>query len=389
MKLTAFEARRVLTSLLFWLVVAALLISVGSQFMETEAITPPQPDQVDYGTKVVNDLIVIYPNLISDLIASIENNYFIAYPFGFYRLVDLPPESLAILKDLLSQVTGLPYETLKSVSQAELKELLGRQELPEGASFDIFRKKVAGIIGPGSLVKDNQTYGRVPLSYQEALAEYNAIAGNGFTMAYARMYCDYAGIFLMLLAWFIPLQQWYRDRTGGLHQTIYVRLVSSTRLVLSRLAAATGLLMLAAMGLFGWFLGRFISHHGLANIDLVRPFGLIIVWLLPIVIVSSAASSLITILSDKPLAAPAGLISWYLLMLSGSSNIQGNYGWRLVPRHNSLFNEAYYVSHFNQLLLNRLAWLFIGLIITAGAIYLYNRKRTGYHATANKLHLES
>lgn len=116
------------------------------------------------------------------------------------------------------------------------------------------------------------------------------------------------------------------------------------------------------------------------QIAFLTPFVWIFLWLFPILLFTRATSSLITLVTDSPLAVPIGVLLWYMWTLGGSMRVvSGDYGWHFIPRHNSPANEAYFAMHKSQLLLNRGFWLLLSLLVAGFAIYLLHRKRKGYY----------
>jgi hypothetical protein len=60
--------KRVIRSLLFWLVFAIFVISVRLQIEEDLSLQKPQPGQTDYGTKTVVEPAVVYQQIIEDFV---------------------------------------------------------------------------------------------------------------------------------------------------------------------------------------------------------------------------------------------------------------------------------------------------------------------------------
>lgn len=123
MRLLRFEMKRVIRSLLFWLVFAIFVISVRLQIEENLSLQKPQPGQTDYGTKTIVEPAVVYPQIMEDLLQSTSDNHFTAYPFGFYRAKTLDAQKLRILDNLILQQTGLDPDALLQKTDAERRQV--------------------------------------------------------------------------------------------------------------------------------------------------------------------------------------------------------------------------------------------------------------------------
>lgn len=226
MRLLRFEMKRVIRSLLYWLVFAIFVISVRLQIEEDLSLQKPQPGQTDYGTKTVVEPAVVYPQIMEDLLLSASDNHFTAYPFGFYRAKTLDAQKLRILGNLILQQTGLDPDALLQKSDAERRQVW-EDTRPDEAQLNTFLQQINSVIGMGSIYENKELFAQVGLTYEEANTEYEQIRQDGFSLAPARYFCDYAGIFLALLGWFVPLGVWYRDKNPAIRDTLHVRQVST------------------------------------------------------------------------------------------------------------------------------------------------------------------
>lgn len=93
--------------------------------------------------------------------------------------------------------------------------------------MNTFLQQINSVIGMGSIYENKELFAQVGLTYEEANTEYEQIRQDGFSLAPARYFCDYAGIFLALLGWFVPLGVWYRDKNPAIRDTLHVRQVST------------------------------------------------------------------------------------------------------------------------------------------------------------------
>lgn len=119
MRLLRFEMKRVIRSLLYWLVFTIFVISVRLQIEEDLSLQKPQPGQTDYGTKTVVEPAVVYPQIMEDLLLSASDNHFTAYPFGFYRAKTLDAQKLRILGNLiLRKPVWIPMRCFRKAMQS-------------------------------------------------------------------------------------------------------------------------------------------------------------------------------------------------------------------------------------------------------------------------------
>lgn len=377
MTLTWLELKRLAHSIVFWLILVVLVFSVMSQYKEATLPEKPVPGLGSYGTKNVTDLEFIYPQMLADLVQSIDSNHFVAYPFGFHRTINLTPEKLTLLKELIHQSTSVAFnDLLEQLVQNKPTNL----SVPTEESFRLFQTKVTRVVGRGSIYADDSFFSRAPMSYDDAVTEYNQMVEEGYSLSFARLFNDYAGIFISLIGWFIPIGLWYSDRKPAIKQTIYVKRISSAKLYTARLAASIIPLLVVLVLTFSLTLGKLISNFGLSQVQVWQPILLILVWQLPILFIGTSISSLITIMTDSPIAAPLAVVTWFLTNLSSTKLI--HYGWQLVPRHNVLGDVAYFNHHLNQLLLNRALWLMVAILISWLSIRLLQQKREGRFAQA-------
>ena len=77
-------------------------------------------------------------------------------------------------------------------------------------------------------------------------------------------------------------------------------------------------------------------------------------WLLPTVMVVTAVGLFVTELTESALAVLIQGIWWFASLQLGVSEMGGGqYGWNLVPRHNTEMNYTGFINGFQQLLMNR------------------------------------
>ncbi|RBP57543.1 hypothetical protein DES36_1289 [Alkalibaculum bacchi] len=374
MKLSVFELKRLFKSLIFCITVVILILSISMQIGENYKIEPPQPGNESYGYKIVDDLELIYPNLLVDLYQSVENNSFTTYPYGFYKNKILDSKELDLMKEFISELAGTEYHEI-------LTE--GINNIPTKDSLENSLEKINSLLEGGSDYAPDAylfKFGNIGMDYNEALEEYNLMKTNGLDVAFTRYFSDYAGIFISLITWFLPLSVWLKDGKSGIINTIFVKSTGTIKLFLSRICAITVSILLVLILFYSYYEFKIVGTYGIENTNILKAYGLLIIWLIPNVLFCVSMSSLITIVTNNVITAIVGPLGTFITLLMSPKGIYGNYGWQLVLRHNTIGNEQYFLDHFNQLLLNRSVWLLIGVFICVLSIIALNKKREGYYA---------
>lgn len=158
-------------------------------------------------------------------------------------------------------------------------------------------------------------------------------------------------------------------------------MTSTWRLVGSRYLASLVTLLMPIF-LMGIVLTIQIAlHYQGYQIDYLAFFKMTGLWLLPTVMFSSAVGFLSDALFGNFLGFVVQIGWWLSTMMIGARQVAGNYGWLLIPRHNSLHNVAYYEAHLPELLFNRLIYAALAIGFICLAVVLLNLQRGGkFHA---------
>lgn len=380
MRLFVQEIKRVFKSLIFLGLVVALILAITAQIdTESYEFKEPDPNQEYQGHYLTSDLHYIYPNLMMDLKASVEANSFSTYPYGFFREKNLEQDELNAIEDIMSDLSGIPFEEI-SVSS--------NMDIPEKEKLEKQLDKVDAIIGGGSFyAKDKYMghFGNRGMTYEEAVADYQLMQERGYDVAFARYFSDYAGIFTLLLSWFMGLYFWNKDRKEGVANIFYVKPVSSHRLILARVLAMSLALMVVVLAIFSYYEAQLLMIHGFGLLNPVKAYSLVVLWILPILLFVVSLSSLLTIASNSILLGFLGPIFSMIYLMSSSTNIFYNVGYGLLLRYNSVGNEAYFLSKVNTFLMGRAIWMVIAIFIGIFTSLLYERRRRGHHAFKNYL----
>ncbi|NMD37803.1 MAG: ABC transporter permease [Christensenellaceae bacterium] len=380
MRLFFQELKRISKSLIFFGLVIAFVLALTSQLgFDSHEFKEPDPHQEYHGHYLTDDLSYIYPNLMSDLQSSVDSNHFATYPYGFYREKNLEQDEIDVIKEIMVDLTGLPYEEINVNSLTNI---------PDREKLETQLDKIDAIIGGGSFyAKDEYQvhFGNKGMTYEDALADYKLIQENGYDVAFARYFCDYAGIFALLLSWFIGLYVWNKDRKEGIAHTIFVKQVSSQKLILTRIIAMSLALLFIVLVVFTYYEIKLLMMYGLALLNPLKAYILVIMWVFPIILFVVSLSSFLTIATNSILLGFLGPIFSMVYLMSSSANIFYNVGYGLLLRYNTVGNEAYFLSKLNTFLASRAIWLAISIFLIIITTFVYERRRRGFHAFKNKI----
>ncbi|MGN0402764.1 MAG: hypothetical protein ACI4HQ_10990, partial [Acetatifactor sp.] len=258
------EIKKVICSLTFLLFVVVMTGDYITQMlpMLEEPLSKPEPGQEYYGSVEVEDADVLMPAATESLLEEYLTGYYKAYPFMFYKEVHLKEADTEKVAEIICQLTGLSKEILDGFTEYQPggyiktmdengnitgqynEAILPDYEFNKSISYDTFRQlmeQVDEIIGGGSNYAAKNlvhNFSVVPMTYEAAVAEYEAItAGNHVGESYTRLFCDYMGIFLAVIAIFVAAFYWNMDRRAKVQEIVYSRRMGTGRLVLLRICA--------------------------------------------------------------------------------------------------------------------------------------------------------
>lgn len=418
------ECKKVLLSIPFLILIVTLIIFAYTQEVFprfNNTIEKPIPNEQNYGTQSKEIPEQIMPSAVTSLYGEFCANEYTTYPIGFYKKVKLNEKKQYEIAEILSFITGVSIDELKNNAKIsgddngknsfQIGEDSGLKQydngnftvtMPENTAenssstalttvidnltYDQFKQqmdKVDKLLGGGSKYSENfmiSNFGQVPLTYEEAIADYNIIKEKDkFTGAYTRLFCDYMVIMLSLLPSFIAVAICMKDRRFKIHELIYARKISSANIIISRYFAIVIMVMIPTIIL------NYISNisiwglHTGEILDYLAPLKYSVVWLMPSIMISTAVGMFFTILTDTPIAIAIHSFWWFLDIFIGVSSLKGNYNlFVLSPRHNSLGFAGLFRENINFLIVNRTIFAGISIILLLITIYVYGQKRKGY-----------
>lgn len=431
------ECAQIIKSVTYPLYVVVLVAFLMSQIGELKMMEEPKPGQADYGWTKSKDQQLIMTDAVNTMALEWVQNYYTAYPFGFYKRVSISESDQKAVGEILEKVTGLTQEEVREKvadylddvslpdeyglsageepnlgedgalsaggSDGEIQDFhdLPAQETPPdeelppaeisgsglgltpspsltyeqfGELMDEADKHIGGGSNYSKSFRENLI---VPATYEDALAEYQElIEKDQVTRAYARLFCDYAGIMLGILPVFVAVARGLKDRRHEMQDLIYSRSISTVRLILVRTFAMLFLLLLPVLLYAGFMTVKFAGPGRDLSAFLVYSLG----WLAPTVLVSMAVGMFLTELTDTPIAIAAQGVWWMYSMFSGLSMMGGGYGMNLMPRHNDTGGADIFREYFGTLAFNRIFYALLAVALIAGTAFIYDRKRRGrYH----------
>ncbi len=448
MKLYLRECRRIATSVVYFLFIAVLVFNWWGKFrgvtkteidrasgkipanisFDRPLLAEPAEEDEYFGMKTSEDNPEeIMTGVTRNLLKEYKANVYATYPLGIYKAVALDGKGQAHVLEILCEITGLTEEQLNNLPQGYFPAVTGAiisfdsaeadkdgtLHMPDGednkangsseetdktkrfipqVTYERFKelmREMETIIGEkGSQYSTEMMityFGMSEMSYEEAYAEYNqAIKDDEVTGSFARLFCDYMGLSLGLYPIFIIVYMWLKDRLDNMTELLYIRRVSSLKLVLTRYFAGITMVFLPVILLSFESLIPLISfgsEHGI-SIDYFAYIKYILWWLLPTIMIVSAIGVFFTLLMDSPIAVLLQFLWWIIdkgvTGLSGDTKIT-----TLMIRHNTLRGYELIKDNFHNICINRLLMAGISILLVILSVCVLQQKRKGKINAAN------
>lgn len=386
------ECKQLLKCLTYYIFLICLFLFFWSQMGEETIIRKPQPGQDKYGTIYSEDEDVIMKMTTGSLVLEYYHNQYATYPIGFYKEVTLNDKEMVKMNNILSEATGLSDVELREavetyLSGIPLYSMPDPLSLPplETLTYERFltlMKNADKLLGGGSNYNESniKSNAQVPMTYEDALTEYNEILEKDhLSGAYARLFSDYMSITLAILPVFIAVTRGLRDKRAKMHEVIYSRNISSFSIIASRYLAMLVMMILPVFLLSIQLLLECIYYGGSIGItvDNLAFVKYILGWILPSVMIATSVGVFLTELTDTAIAILVQGLWWFVSILMSSGSLVGNYGWNLVPRHNSIGDYQIFSVNFEELVINRISYAAFAIILVLATVAVYSRKRKG------------
>lgn len=392
------ECKQITKSIVYYIFLVIFVLFMVSQLGDesmTEGVKEPQPGQEYYGVKISYEENVIMEQTITGLMKETYRNSFGTYPLMFYKEVILNNQESRQIKDILAKAAGRSYEELEEeyeqhfslsspvsneeIMEADLSYVLELQQNYIYEEFEKDMKKVCQIIGKGSSYeKEKYENGvEVAMTYEEAVEEYQAICEKDkITGAFARLFCDYAGIMLALLPLFLGVTRCLRDKRARAADVIYARNCSSWKVVLTRYAANVIMVFLPVLVVACIYQFPVFFRAGTMGItpDYFSFPWYSLVWLLPEIMIVLAVSFFITELTEGIWAVFIQVI-WAFVSLSSTKTLSGDFGFRLIARWNELGSTMEFFAQRREFFINRGFYTVLAVLFVCGTVIVYEKKR--------------
>lgn len=404
------ECEQTVKSLIYWLTVLLLIFDFTTQLgSNMEIAKEPKPGQESYGYQASHDPEIIMSSTLGKLTEEYFRENYTTYPIGFYKNVTLDEEKDQRIGEILKEATGIgtreeagrmmeewyaaqeePGETESNEAELYAGDMMYREPLKvkpaDGLTYEHFTElmdEADKILGGGSSYNEiyREENAEVPKTYEDAMEEYHTlIEKDRLTGGYARLFCDYMGIFLGVLPVFLAVTRVLRDRRAMIQELIYIRQCSSFTVVVSRYLAMVVMLVLPVLVLSLVPLSTCMSYARTAGItvDMLAFVKYTFGWLLPTIMVAAAMGMFLTELTDTAVAVLVQGAWWFIAIFGGVQTLKGGmYGWNLIPRHNTELNWQGFHEGFTQLALNRILYAAAALVLIALTVCIYSQKRKG------------
>lgn len=388
MKKTVFS----LSYILFVLAVTAALYSQGVLDFSGDRMSKPKVSE-NYGVTKKEIPEIIMPAALESLWGEFCENNYATYPFGFIKRVRLDEGERKQIAEIISEITGLGKDAILK-GQTGNPDADGDESSFEPAvranmdysEFKELMQRIDDILGGGSDYSAESLigFGDVPVSYEEALQNYNAaVDRDKITGGYARLFSDYAVAMVMsVLPVFLAIIMCMKDRRAKIEQLIYVRKASSAKVIIVRYCAVVAAAILPIIILSYISSASVWGMYPELHLSYLAPLQYDLGWIMPSVMVATSVGMCLTELTNTPVAAAVQSFWWLLDINAGiRSGLAGSSLFRLAPRHNagvnSYFRTQDYINSFGRLAVNRLLAVGISVLLVGITIIIYKRKRRG------------
>ncbi len=387
MQLFLCEFKRILKSKTFWFFLILMAAFMHMQMGLDLSFSEPQIGDETYGRYKTDDIEVIKEAALRDLLISYSRNAYDTYPMGFYRNRELNVDERETMTKMLSSLTGLSFDDIYQLTNQFSKDNLEAyavtahsKEMAEEAFVNAM-DKVDQVIGGGSFFERDriyQYYGKRQSTYEEAMKRYEILVNQDkITGGVGRYMNDYLGFFMLMLTPFLTTAFWHKDTKTQVKDLLSSKAISSRQLVLTRNAALICAFLLMSLLVATFYNLLSIFQNPSQDVAWLSIYWITFLWQLPIIAIGVAVPSLITILTSKTLAIPIMVFTWFINFLFSSSQLVGNYGAKLIIRHNSVYERHLFYDQFRGILFNRFMWLAIAVLVTLAAVKSYDEKRKG------------
>lgn len=397
------ECKKVICSLTFVLYVVVVIAMYATQFApDRQPVEAPSPGDTSYGMTLREDPQIIMPAAVDQLLGDYLSESYPAYPFGFYKEVKLKEEKRLEMRSILAELTGLSETQLDDFGEYReagyvydgtdeegnpvmryREAVMPEYTLPENLTYERFcelMQRADELIGGGSDYGEKKLaacFGKIPMDYEEAMAEYEALMQpEELGKAYLRLCCDYMGIDLAVMPVFVAVGLWQMDRKARMQELVYTRKSTAVRIVGIRYLALVVCMLLPLLLILGYTVISIGQLYPQMHIAWGGALGTALLWLVPNILVATAVGALVTELLTPLLAIFLQGIWWFAaLQATGLTGDIRRFG--LIVRHNSLKKTVIWQSQWDTFVCNRLLLTAAAAVCLGITVWVYMRKRRG------------
>ncbi|MBD5544220.1 MAG: hypothetical protein HDR01_08300 [Lachnospiraceae bacterium] len=374
------ECREVLRSITYYMFLICTLLFYMTQLGSFEPISQPvKGEQEETVTKEEQAM----RSAIDRLSLEFPANHYTTYPFGFIKEVTLSAEEQKKVGQIIEKLTGYSAEEFILIA-TDPEEKSSQIQILRSISNEVFMEemeKLDALLGGGSFYETDSLLGNTdfPDSYEEEKKEFERVLKEDkVTGAYGRLFCDYMGILMGILPVFLAVTRVVRDKRAKVSQVIFVKQASSFTVQASRYLANLIMILLPLLILATMqnIQAMYLADALLIKGNLWYMYAYLFCWLMPTVMVVLSIGFFFTELTEGPLVILLQGIYWFFNLLS-ASKLTGYVGMSLVPRFNSVGYYSIYEKMKPALITNRLIYFLISILLFAGTVFVYEKKRKG------------
>lgn len=395
------ECKKTVCSMVFILYILTVIFMYVTQFngVLEKPIEQPDAGQEQYGMMEKEIPEILMPAAIESLVTEYLSGYYGAYPFMFYKKINLTENDEKRMAEIIEKLSGLKKEELDNFSEFEPggyktvlddngkqmlkyeKAVLPEIKIPNDMTYEYFKelmKQADEIIGGGSKYDEKNlvsNFSNVSMTYEEALEEYKQINEN-IAESYTRLFCDYIGIILAIIPVFVCAFVWNIDEKSYIEQLVYSKKISSIKIILIRYLALIFCMVIPIIIIFVYSMIGVNNLYSDRSIHFLKAAGLALFWLMPSILCVTSLGALLSESLSPLLAIFVQGVWWYISLemnkLTGSIT-----KWTLIIRHNTLGDIQLFERQFENFLCNRLIYIVLSLICICITIFIYDKKRKG------------
>lgn len=386
------ECRRILTSLTFIIYCFVVGLFFVSQFIDENKGDPYIPDE-----KISEDHDIIMDSAVDCLANEYLANNYICYPIGFYKSVRLKEDDSQKVEECLLEITGLTHDELMDIRdsgehyyvehgiQETMYYEIGELPVSDTITYERFCElmgQVDDILGGGSKYKVDDlvaNYSYVPMTQEDREAIISDLYDKDRVVGgYARLFSDYVGIDLGIMPVFVAAALVSADRRKRVSDLIYTRKISSLKLIFTRYAALVTMMFIPVILCMITADIHLIRYFDFNDLALYKMFTLPTFWLLPQLMIVTAAAMIVTEVFSSGIAILFQFAWWFYSIMADGARLSGSISkFDLVCRHNTVFGREEFMLSRNDFIFNRIFYFIAAIVITAITAYIYELKRGG------------